>query len=219
MPAVKLAVHTRPEQRRPNLAVVVVDMQLSIRTPYETAIGYRYGILSEGIARLCRVLQCAKELGIPIILIENGIVCFDTKRGLETRFPEVLPEVRAAVSGYDYVRWIRKRTVDAFGELTLERELKNFGVESVIFLGYRDTACVLETACTANARGYKVVVAKQGLFKLHDDGDELKYERALSRYRQIGKLVETVEELTHIAKQRAAWRDYFSTFPVSMNQR
>ncbi len=94
-----------------------------------------------------------------------------------TKGAEVIPELKPAEK--DYI--VEKRTYSSFYETGLDPLLRSLscgeGVKTIILCGLHTNICVRHTAADAFFRGYKIVIAKDGVeaFTQEDHEQGLKY--------------------------------------------
>ena len=94
-----------------------------------------------------------------------------------TKSAEVIPELEPGTK--DYV--VEKRTYSGFYETGLDPLLRSLykgeGVKTVILSGLHTNMCVRHTAADAFFRGYKIIIAKDGVeaFTQEDQDEGLKY--------------------------------------------
>jgi len=90
-----------------------------------------------------------------------------------TKGAEVISELKPTTK--DYI--VEKRTYSGFYETGLDPLLRSLGVKTVILIGLHTNMCVRHTAADAFFRGYKIIVAKDGVeaFTQEDQDSGLKY--------------------------------------------
>jgi len=135
------------------------------------------------IPNLKRLIEAAREKGVPVIYANDAhypedfeVVRRWGKHAIKgTPGAEVIPELKPAEK--DYI--IEKRTYSGFFETGLDSLLRSLGVETVILCGLHTHICVRHTAADAFFRGYKIVVAKDGVesFTEKDHVEGLNYLR------------------------------------------
>ena len=135
------------------------------------------------ISNLKRLIEAAREKGVPVIYANDAhypedfeVVRRWGKHAIKgTHGAEVIPELKPAEK--DYI--IEKRTYSGFFETGLDPLLRSLGVETVILCGLHTHICVRHTAADAFFRGYKIVVAKDGVesFTEKDHVEGLNYLR------------------------------------------
>jgi nicotinamidase-related amidase len=137
------------------------------------------------IPKLKRLIEAARKHKIPVIYSNDAHYPQDTevvakwgKHAIKgTIGAEVIPELKPAAE--DYV--IEKRTYSGFYETGLESLLRSLyngeGVKTLILGGLHTHMCVRHTAADAFFRGYKIVIAKDGVeaFTQEDHEQGLKY--------------------------------------------
>ena len=135
------------------------------------------------IPNLKRLIEAAREKGVPVIYANDAhypedfeVVRRWGKHAIKgTPGAEVIPELKPAEK--DYI--IEKRTYSGFFETGLDSLLRSLGVETVILCGLHTHICVRHTAADAFFRGYKIVIAKDGVesFTEKDHVEGLNYLR------------------------------------------
>jgi len=90
-----------------------------------------------------------------------------------TKGAEVIPELKPAAK--DFV--VDKRTYSGFYETGLDPLLRSLGVKTVVLTGLHTNMCVRHTVADAFFRGYKIIVATDGVeaFTQEDQESGLKY--------------------------------------------
>lgn len=139
------------------------------------------------VPRLKKLVEAARKHGVPVIYSNDAHYPQDAevvrkwgKHAMKgTRGAEVIPELRPAAR--DYV--IEKRAYSGFYETGLDSLLRSLykgeGVKTVILGGLHTHMCVRHTAADAFFRGYKIIVARDGVeaFTEEDHKLGLKYLR------------------------------------------
>jgi len=134
---------------------------------------------------LKRLIEAAREHGVPVIYCNDAHYPEDFevverwgKHAMKgTKGAEVIPELKPAER--DYI--VEKRTYSGFYETGLDPLLRSLyrgeGVKIVILGGLHTHMCVRHTAADAFFRGYKIVIAKDGVeaFTREDHEQGLKY--------------------------------------------
>ncbi|MBS7614180.1 cysteine hydrolase [Candidatus Bathyarchaeota archaeon] len=112
-----------------------------------------------------------------------------------TKGAEVIPELKPTTK--DYI--VEKRTYSGFYETGLDPLLRSLGVKTVILTGLHTNMCVRHTAADAFFRGYKIIVAKDGVeaFTQEDQDSGLKY----LKYVYNAKLEITSDIIKELSKQ------------------
>ncbi len=153
------------------------------------------------IPNLKRLLKSARSKDIPIIYLNDAHYPDDfevvQKWGKHatkgTEGAEVIPELKPAVG--DYI--VEKRTYSGFYETGLDSLLRSLhsgsGVDTVILAGLHTHICIRHTAADAFFRGYKVVVARDGVeaFSEEDQEQGFKYLKEVYNAR-----LENIDEIT-----------------------
>ncbi|MEM3626762.1 MAG: isochorismatase family cysteine hydrolase [Candidatus Bathyarchaeia archaeon] len=137
------------------------------------------------IPNLRRLVEAARKHGIPVIYSNDAHLPEDVevvqkwgKHAIKgTKGAEVIPELKPAAT--DYI--VEKRTYSGFFETGLDPLLRSLyqgeGVKTVILGGLHTNICVRHTAADAFFRGYKIIIAKDGVeaFTQEDHEQGLKY--------------------------------------------
>jgi nicotinamidase-related amidase len=154
-------------QSRRNLGLVVVDMQVFKDPMGKSPLDYRYGSVPDGIAKLCRVIDCAKRNRIPIIIVTWATYPVDRREDEEytkLMVPGLIAEIWAEVGGYTRMRITQKRQNSAFSNPAFQDALDELGIGRVILGGYNKEVCVWETARDLLGRGYEVITSERLFF-------------------------------------------------------
>ncbi|MGB9713669.1 MAG: cysteine hydrolase family protein [Candidatus Bathyarchaeales archaeon] len=137
------------------------------------------------VPNLKRLVEAARKRNIPIIYSNDAhypqdfeIVQKWGKHAIKgTKGAEVIPELKP--SAKDYV--VEKRVYSGFFETGLDPLLRSLyngeGVKAVILCGIHTHICVRHTAADAFFRGYKIIIAKDGVeaFTQEEHEQGLKY--------------------------------------------
>ncbi|MEM2147584.1 MAG: isochorismatase family cysteine hydrolase [Candidatus Bathyarchaeia archaeon] len=137
------------------------------------------------IPNLRRLVDAARKHGVPVIYSNDAHYPNDPevvhkwgKHAIKgTKGAEVIPEL--APLEKDFV--LEKRTYSAFFETGLDPLLRSLysgeGVKTVVLCGLHTHICVRHTAADAFFRGYKIIIAKDGVesFTQEDHEQGLKY--------------------------------------------
>ena len=137
------------------------------------------------IPNLKKLMAEARKHNVPVIYSDDAHLPVDEEvverwgkhaiRG--TKGAEVIPELKPQKT--DYV--VEKRTYSGFHETGLDMLLRSLyhgeGVKTVILTGLHTNICVRHTAADAFFRGYKIIVAKDGVeaFTQKDHAQGLEY--------------------------------------------
>lgn len=137
------------------------------------------------IPKLKRLVEAARKHGIPVIYCNDAHYSNDFEvvnrwgphaiKG--TKGAEVIPELKP--DERDFI--VEKHVYSAFYETGLDPLLRSLyngqGVKTVVLCGLHTNICVRHTAADAFFRGYKIVVAKDGVeaFTQEDHEQGLKY--------------------------------------------
>ncbi len=148
------------------------------------------------IPNLKRLVEAARNNYVPVIYSNDAHYPQDPEvvnrwgehaiKG--TKGAEVIPELEPAEK--DYI--VDKRTYSGFYETGLDPLLRNLGVDTVVLGGLHTNICVRHTAADAFFRGYKIVIAKDGVqaFTEEDHKRGLEYLKNVYNAR-----LKTVEEI------------------------
>ena len=137
------------------------------------------------VPNLKRLIDAAHESGVPVIYSNDAHYPHDIevvrrwgKHAIKgTKGAEVIPELSPTEK--DFI--IEKRTYSGFYDTGLDSLLRSLyggeGVRTVILGGLHTHICVRHTAADAFFRGYKIVIAKDGVesFTQEDHEQGLKY--------------------------------------------
>jgi len=137
------------------------------------------------IPKLKKLIETARKRNIPVIYSNDAHYPQDVevvekwgKHAIKgTKGAEVIPELKPAAK--DYI--VEKRTYSGFYETGLDSLLRSLyhgeGVKTVILGGLHTNICVRHTAADAFFRGYKIIIAKDGVeaFTEEDQKEGLKY--------------------------------------------
>jgi len=163
-----------------NKAIIIVDMLNDFVTGELKC--ERAGCI---IPNLKKLIDAAHIHSVPVIFSNDAHYPQDAevvhkwgKHAIKgTKGAEVIPELKP--SKKDYV--IEKRAYSGFYETGLDPLLRSLfdgeGVKTVILCGLHTHMCVRHTAADAFFRGYKIIVAKDGVdaFTQEDHEQGLKY--------------------------------------------
>jgi nicotinamidase-related amidase len=161
-------------------AVIVIDMLNDFVTGE-----LRTDRADKIIQPLRRLVEAARKHGVPVIYSNDAHYPVDAEvvhkwgghamKG--TPGAEVIPDLRP--TGQDFV--VEKRTYSGFYETGLDPLLRSLykgeGVNTVILGGLHTHMCVRHTSADAFFRGYKIVIAEDGVeaFTEEDHKEGLKY--------------------------------------------
>jgi nicotinamidase-related amidase len=137
------------------------------------------------IPNLKKLVEAARKHGVIIIYSNDAHYPQDVevvekwgKHAIKgTKGAEVIPELKPTAK--DYI--VEKRTYSGFYETGLEPLLRSLykgeGAKTVILGGLHTNICVRHTAADAFFRGYKIIIAKDGVeaFTQEDHEQGLKY--------------------------------------------
>jgi nicotinamidase-related amidase len=137
------------------------------------------------IPKLRKLIEAARKRNIPVIYSSDAHYPQDVevvekwgKHAIKgTKGAEVIPELKPTKK--DYI--VEKRFYSGFYETGLEPLLRSLyrgeGVKTVILGGLHTNICVRHTAADAFFRGYKIIIAKDGVeaFTQEDHEQGLKY--------------------------------------------
>ena len=137
------------------------------------------------IPNIKKLVKAARKSNVPVIYSNDAHYPQDVevtrkwgKHAIKgTEGAEVIPELKPAQK--DYV--VEKRTYSSFYETGLDPLLRSMyneeGVKTVILCGLHTNMCVRHTAADAFFRGYRIIIAKDGVeaFTQEDQEQGLKY--------------------------------------------
>jgi nicotinamidase-related amidase len=165
-----------------NEAVIVLDMLNDFVTG-----GLKCERCMHIIPNLKKLVVAARKHKAPVIYSNDAHLPVDEevverwgKHAIKgTKGAEVIPELKPQKT--DYI--VEKRTYSGFHETGLDMLLRSLyhgeGVRAVILTGLHTNICVRHTAADAFFRGYKIIVAKDGVeaFTKEDHEQGLEYLR------------------------------------------
>ncbi|MEM2104979.1 MAG: isochorismatase family cysteine hydrolase [Candidatus Bathyarchaeia archaeon] len=163
-----------------NMAVIIIDMLNDFVTG-----DLKCERAKPIIPNLKRLIEAARKHGVPVIYSNDAHYPQDVevvekwgKHAIKgTKGAEVIPELKPTAK--DYV--VEKRTYSGFYETGLEPLLRSLykgeGAKAVVLGGLHTNICVRHTAADAFFRGYKIIIAKDGVeaFTQEDHEQGLKY--------------------------------------------
>jgi len=137
------------------------------------------------IPKLKKLIEAARKHKIPVIYSNDAHYPHDVevvqkwgKHAIKgTKGAEVIPQLKPTAK--DYIS--EKRTYSGFYETGLDPLLRSLhlgeGIKTVILGGLHTNICVRHTAADAFFRGYKIIIAKDGVeaFTKEDHEQGLKY--------------------------------------------
>jgi nicotinamidase-related amidase len=137
------------------------------------------------ISNLKKLIEAAHKHNVPVIYSNDAHFPEDAeviqrwgKHAIKgTKGAEVIPQLKPTKK--DYI--VEKRTYSGFYETGLDSLLRSLyaseGVKTVILAGLHTHMCVRHTAADAFFRGYKIIIAKDGVeaFTQEDHEQGLKY--------------------------------------------
>jgi len=152
------------------------------------------------IPNLKKLVIAAHKQGVPVIYSNDAHLPVDEevverwgKHAIKgTEGAEVIPELRPQKT--DYI--VEKRTYSGFHETGLDMLLRSLyhgeGVKTVILTGLHTNICVRHTAADAFFRGYKIIIAKDGVeaFTKEDQEQGLEYLKNIYNAK-----IKTVDEI------------------------
>jgi len=163
-----------------NKAVIIVDLLNDFVTG-----NLKTDRAKRVIPKLKKLIEAARKHKIPVIYSNDAhypqdveVVAKWGKHAIKgTKGAEVIPELKPTTK--DYI--VEKRTYSGFYETGLDPLLRSLyrgeGVKTVILGGLHTNICVRHTAADAFFRGYKIIIAKDGVeaFTQEDHEQGLKY--------------------------------------------
>ncbi len=137
------------------------------------------------VPKLKKLVEAARKQGVAVVYSNDAHYPQDVevvekwgKHAIKgTRGAEVIPQLKPTAK--DYI--VDKRTYSGFYETGLDPLLRSLyhgeGVKTVILGGLHTNICVRHTAADAFFRGYKIIIAKDGVeaFTKEDHEQGLKY--------------------------------------------
>lgn len=163
-----------------NMAVIIIDMLNDFVTG-----DLKCERAKHIIPNLKRLVESARKHGVLVIYSNDAHLPEDAevvhkwgKHAIKgTKGAEIIPELKPAQK--DYI--VEKRTYSGFYETGLDPLLRSLykgeGVKTVVLCGLHTNICVRHTAADAFFRGYKIIIAKDGVeaFTQEDYEQGLKY--------------------------------------------
>ncbi len=156
-------------------AVIVIDMLNDFVTG-----SLRCDRADPIIPKINNLLNAARKRDVPIIYSNDAHLHTDSElkkwgahaiKGSEGA--QVIPELKPAEKDYQ----LDKRAYSGFFETGLDPLLRDLGVDAVILTGLHTNICVRHTAADAFFRGYKIIIASDGVeaFTVKDHEEGLDY--------------------------------------------
>lgn len=163
-----------------NKAVIIVDLLNDFVTG-----SLRCDRAKRIVPNLRRLVEASHRHGVPVIFSNDAHYPQDAevvnKWGVHamkgTKGAEVIPELKPTKEDFE----VEKRVYSGFYETGLDPLLRSLyhgeGVKTVILCGLHTHMCVRHTAADAFFRGYKIIVAEDGVeaFTKEDHEQGLKY--------------------------------------------
>ncbi|MBN1243968.1 cysteine hydrolase [Candidatus Bathyarchaeota archaeon] len=163
-----------------NPAIIIIDMLNDFVTGKLEVERTKYII-----PNLKKLIAAARKNNVPVIYSNDAHYPQDMevvnkwgKHAIKgTKGAEVIPELKPATK--DYI--VEKRTYSGFYETGLDPLLRSLykgeGAKTVVLSGLHTHMCVRHTAADAFFRGYRIIVAKDGVeaFTREDHEQGLKY--------------------------------------------
>jgi len=178
-----------------NKAVIVLDMLNDFVTG-----GLKCERCMHIVPNLKKLVVAAHKQKVPVIYANDAHLPVDEEvverwgkhaiRG--TKGAEVIPELKPLKT--DYI--VEKRTYSGFHETGLDMLLRSLyhgeGVRTVILTGLHTNICVRHTAADAFFRGYRIIVARDGVeaFTKEDHEQGLEYLKNI-----YSAKIQTVDEI------------------------
>lgn len=186
-----------------NMVVLVIDMLNDFVTGE-----LKCDRASRIVPGLKKLLEAARRYAVPVVYCNDAHYPHDFevvhKWGRHavkgTKGAEVIPELKPVEK--DFV--VEKRTYSGFFDTGLDSLLRSLyggdGANTLILCGIHTHICVQHTAADAFFRGYKIVVARDGVeaFTQEDHEQGLKY----MEYFYNAKIMTINEIIAEIEKQR-----------------
>ncbi len=137
------------------------------------------------IPKIKKLTTAARKCKVPVIYVNDAHLPMDEevvakwgKHAMKgTKGAEVIPELKPAKK--DFI--VEKRTYSSFYETGLDMLLrtlyKSEGVKTIVLTGLHANMCIRHTSADAFFRGYKIIIAKDGVeaFTKEDYEQGLKY--------------------------------------------
>jgi nicotinamidase-related amidase len=154
------------------------------------------------IPKIERLVEAAREHDVPVIYSNDAHLPSDFelkkwgKHAMKgTEGADVIPEVGPADK--DYV--LEKRTYSGFYETGLDLLLRDLNVDTVVITGLHTNICDRHTAADAFFRGYKIIVASDGVeaFTAKDHEEGLEYMKNVYNA-EIKSVDEIIEDFINL---------------------
>ena len=180
------SLHRPMERKPPKLAVVLVDMNY----PKDDIKPLR-GTTEESISRHCKLLETARRLSIPIVLMEDAHVVLSTYK-----------EIKAAAG--QGVTHLMKWEYSAFKTELFLDFLDRTKANTLVLIGYEMNICLRGTADDALRLGYGLMTSpelllyrtlgKYGTPEMVKNGAAF-YRKETDHYRTTEKLLSAMERI------------------------
>ena len=168
-----------------NTALLIVDVQngIAAKKPYA---------FDEIITNIKKLLEKFRELTLPVIFVQHD--------------DEVGSELEPGTNGWEIVKEIapnkkdkviRKRFNSAFRETTLEKELHEQGITTLIIAGMQTELCIDTTIRVAFEKGFEIIIPEKTNTTINGkyfSGKEV-YEHHNHLFRDRFGRIEAVEEV------------------------
>lgn len=186
-----------------SLALLVIDMQND----------FVNGVLGNERAKkiltpVSMLITTAREKGIPIIFAcdshridkDHELLIWGEHALEGTEGAQIVEELGQEAS--DFV--IKKHTFNSFSETTLQELLTELGVNQLMVCGLHIDFCVSETIISAYHLGYRVLVPKDAVESLTEDGYQLGLNLLSNNYKV--ELLDLEAALKYISEQQKSYR-------------
>ncbi|MEM0179433.1 MAG: isochorismatase family protein [Fervidicoccaceae archaeon] len=187
------------EKRKGRTAVLVIDMLKDFVTG---KLGSQRAL--KIVDPLAQFLENARSLGVPIIYaVDSHIPSIDRElivwgehamRGSEGA--EIVDQLKP--KNGDFI--VYKRRYSAFFMTDLDLLLRELGVDSLILTGISTDICVLHTAADAFYRGYRIIVPRELVEAISEEGQSRGLQMMKSLY---GAEIVTASEALSIISEKS----------------
>ncbi len=166
---------------RSKTAVIIMDYQIRIldSLPKER--------LKELLQRANRVLDKARQKGVPVIYVE-------VQRGDRTPEMEIHPDIKPQPG--ELV--LTKRRVGPFSTTNLDEVLKKQGIDTLVLMGVATSGCVISTVRWAYDIDYQTIVLSYCCADRDDEVQRVLMEKVLARQAKVVTSQEFIEALEGI---------------------
>lgn len=168
---------------RDKTALIIIDVQERLFKKVEDR--------DKIAGNICRLIQFANILGIPIVLTEQ--------------YPEGLgPTIHRIRELIPNVKPIEKIEFSCMASREFRRRISEINVKNLVLTGIEAHICVAQTAIEAITSGYKVYVVYDAISSRHREDKAI----AIERMKQHGAYIITSEMLMYEVLRRAGTTEF-----------